>query len=277
VNLLRQYSLFIQLHAASSVNVAIFDTETNTCLLFESYTFHQSTNVNIGKYINQLRELWNNHHCLKAGFWQNVNIVIADSMATVIPIHFYDNQTVNELLAFNVRFDKEKHTLSEQKNISLNTKCVFCVENVLIDWFKDTYPNLSVNFLHSTAVFLEQLVKSAFVSSANTVFVSVHDSSFTMVVFQDEALRFVNTFKFDDSNSFIYFLIFAIDEIGLSTRYCKLVLWGDIDENSHIYKKVKAYFKNIEWGKRPAGFIGSYQFDELPENIGFDFIGAYYA
>jgi len=266
INLLRQYSLKVRISAAQ-FEVAVTDTDTNTIILYEIYQYEAWENIPQQLYV--LQEFWKQHHCINARFWKEVVIVVADENFVIIPAYLYEIETIQAFLRFNTSYKFGTHHLFEQKNAYLNLKCAFYLEEDITSWFRNIYPDNSVRWQHATISFVNRLTTDNFHTQNAVIHLDVYAQMFVLTIFQDNQLLFCNTFRYTDSNTFLYFLLFAIDELGLTTRYSKLILYGNISENSVIYRKIQAYFRYVETAKRPSSLSFSYAFDEIPEQLGY--------
>ncbi|MCS7005420.1 MAG: DUF3822 family protein [Cytophagales bacterium] len=266
INLLRQYILKVRL-ASSQLEIAVIDSDNSIALLYELYEFESCKSV---LHLQQvLQEFWKQHHCINAGFWKEVIICIVDTNFVILPAYFYEADTLLAFLRLNTPYDMELHHIFEHKNAFLNLKCVFYVDEQISTWFRNVYPEHIVSWQHATMSFINQLTNNQHHTFERCIHVEIYAHFFIVVIFQQNSLLFCNAFTYHDSNTFLYFLLLVVDELELTTRYTRLVLYGNFSEYGALYRKVKAYFRQVDWAERPKSIAFSRVFDEIPEYMGY--------
>jgi hypothetical protein len=98
---------------------------------------------------------------------------------------------------------------------------------------------------------------------APIVTVNVRSSFIDLIATQNKRLLLFNTFPYKTPEDYIYYLLFVYEKLELNPETVNLVLKGNIDRNSDLYKISNKYIRNVSFGTRPDTFSFSYRFDNL--------------
>jgi hypothetical protein len=77
------------------------------------------------------------------------------------------------------------------------------------------------------------------------MFVHVSDSHFEIVVVQNQQLLLFNTFDYKTPEDFIYYILFAAEQLQLNPEHFQLELLGKIAENDSLYNIAYQYIRNV--------------------------------
>ena len=70
------------------------------------------------------------------------------------------------------------------------------------------------------------------------------------MVLKDSEILFYNNFEHQTKEDFIYYILFTLEQLELSTEKTNILITGDINEQSDLYKILYTYVRNI-------GFLNS--------------------
>jgi len=59
-------------------------------------------------------------------------------------------------------------------------------------------------------------------------------------------------------------------EFGLSQRNQKVILWGNINQQSPHFELLNKYIGNLSFGSKPSYLKFNYVFDDIPDHQQFD-------
>ena len=65
---------------------------------------------------------------------------------------------------------------------------------------------------------------------------NISQSLFDIVVLKDSKILFYNNFEYQTKEDFIYYILFTLEQLELSTDKTKVSLLGDINKQSELYK-----------------------------------------
>lgn len=100
------------------------------------------------------------------------------------------------------------------------------------------------------------------------LFLHCQPNHFELVIIEKGKLLFANSFEYETSEDFLYYLLFTAEQLGMDPEDFELVLCGNISNDAEAYKLAWNYIKNISF----AGPLHSFTFDtskEQNEQAGF--------
>lgn len=268
---LHEYILSIQL-GNSLFRFCVIDTKRNRCMMIEDYKFNHT--LYPSQLLEQLEHIYDDNSVLKAGFWKSIKISVKNLKFSLIPNSLFTENKAIDLLRLNCEVSTEdelfffKHTTNDTVNI-------FTAEKLIINWFKKSYPNKSLELIHHTSLLIEGVLQNHSSMLARNVYVSVEDSILTVVVKKGFELEFCNNFQFVTPNDFVYFIMFVYDELDLNPETVPITLMGDIAKNSTIFVKLYKYVRHISFGEKPTTLKFGYKFDEVNDHHYFDLYNMY--
>lgn len=262
-------------HLSFQVNFELFricviDSETNRCLLLEDYRL--SNIYSTADLLEQLDMLFEDHVLIKAGFWKSITVGIKNTQFSLIPESLFEKDYLKEYLSLNTMLDKEpdeEYHYFEQKNTAAVN--VFATNERLTNWFNAMYPLKQIRVVHHTAPMIEGIMlQKEEVKNEQSVFVLVEQYFLTIVVKQGKKLIFCNSFTFNTSEDFVYFILFVFDQLGLNPEKCPVVVFGEITHDSESFSKLYKYIRQLSFGSKPDLVRFGYQFDEVFDHRYFD-------
>lgn len=271
INRLNEYELFLSIED-KNLRVTVIDSQENRCLLLEDYRFSGITARQ--DTLEQLTNILENHFVLKANYWKNVTLVARNGCFLLVPNECYDKDylyTYLELYPNNL--DNSEIKTYFHKNYQLHS--IFRVESDFIEWVKKSYfHKKEIQIIHQVDAFLEGVLREE--TSQPTIFIYIESKYMNMIVVQYSKLLLCNRYYYQSPQDFVYFVLFAIDELQFNPEICQVKLYGEISKDSGIYNLLQKYVRHVVFGKRPTNLSFSYAFEEIIEHRYFDLYNAHY-
>jgi len=266
---LSKYHLSFQINF-DLFRICIVDSENNRCLFLEDYALsdvYSTTDL-----IEQLDLLFEDHVLIKAGFWKSITIGIKNSQFSLVPESLFEKDYLKEYLTLNTVLDKEPgeeyHYFKHQQTDAVN---VFATNKRLMDWFKYMYPLKQIRVVHHTAPMIEGvMLQREVITAEHSLYIQVEQNFLTIIVKKGKKLIFCNSFSFNSSEDFVYFILFVFDQLELNPEKCPVVVWGEITHDSDSFSKLYKYIRHLKFGSKPDFIRFGYQFDEVFDHRYFD-------
>ena len=67
------------------------------------------------------------------------------------------------------------------------------------------------------------------------------------MVLKDSQILFYNIFEYQTKEDFIYYILFTLEQLELSSEETNISLTGNIDEHSELYKILYTYVRNVSF------------------------------
>ena len=272
INNLSQYGLFLSIED-KNLRVAVVDASEKKCMVLEDYRF--SGVLSRQDTIQQLNTVLEGHLVLRAGYWGEVALIARNGGFSHIPEAYFDETQKSSYLHFHPD-NLENMDLYSYCHTNSALYSVFQVEQEFVDWAKKAYPSKDIKILHQADVFLASALKEASIDYETNIFIDIENRYMNMLIVQGERILLYNRYYYQSPQDFVYFLLFAMDELQISVETSQTLLYGEISKDSGIFNLLQKYVKNVDFGKRNKEISFSYKFDDVLDHRYFDLYNAYY-
>ncbi len=254
----RNLQLTIQL-SLDGFSLAVYHSDKQRFVGLQSYRFQDINNES--KLILRLDELFMVNQWITYPF-QSVVVVIDHLFQTLVPFPLYDENEKESYLLFN--HQPIKHARVEVDSLkNANANNVYYLSDKLAVKIKEYWAN--ARLVHLSSVLIESLlIQHKNKPTDNYAFVNLRSRSFDLIILRHDKLHFYNSYKFNTKEDYLYFLLFALEQLNMNPESVELVIMGNLTINSDIYELSWKYIRNIRFMERNNIFQYSYVFDDLP-------------
>lgn len=221
--------------------LAVVEDTSRACLWLEEYRWPTSPNET--KALQDLQSIVQGHEFLGAGSWKSVMATVMNQSFTLIPIALFRREYAPRYLYLargsQVSAQEEVHYHVHPKLGIVN---VFSVERSVVDWLLDLYPFQEVKLIHQTSALIEETLISP------QAHLYVEKDAFTLVVSHNGQLRYCNRFQGKNATDLVYFVLFALNELGLEPTETPLRLYGEVEWDDEIAIDLGKYVPNMSFG-----------------------------
>ena len=248
-----QYKMTIQL-ALGGLSFALLDTETNRVIALESY---QSDLLADSNDLFRLLEKALESKDLNDKPFHSVTCIIDERINILVPEPLFSPEDQEKLINFGFNLP-DGYTTETEKLKVINGYNLFALSETLKDKMLSKWP--SAQFTHSSTVFLESLPKN----EKSSVYVNMRNRNFDMAILKDGNLLFYNNFRFNTKDDCAYFLLFAMEQNGLSGQDTPVQFSGLILPASEIVDLCERYIRDIHFIENPQTLQVSEALNEVP-------------
>ena len=193
--------------------------------------------------------------------YSTVTICICNSINALTPKSLYKNNYGKELLGFNqILLQNEDESNDWLKSIECFNSYVIPKE--LKRCFDKYYPNHT--WKHQSTVFIESVMQHHKLNEETTIYISVQNAYFQLIVLEGRKLKFYNGYDYRSGEDIIYYILFACEQLNLNPDQIPIVIAGEIEINSEAYKFIHRYIRNISFTNRNPNYTYSFVFDQIP-------------
>lgn len=205
---------------------------------------------------------------LKTHLWlsktfKSIDVCIVDNKTTIVPESLYESTNKSNYLSLNHKKTEHLEIISEKINC-INSYNIYGVNKAIKNIIKTYFQNATIQ--HHTSSFLTNVLNQHKNSSEKKIIINSLNQKFQMVILDQNELLFFNTYFYQNPNDFIYNILFAVEQLKLDPEQIRLILYGNISENSEIYKLIYTYIRNVEFGKRNKQIILSPVIDHIEDH-----------
>ena len=232
-----QYRLTIQF-ALGGLSYALLDTTTQTLVALECYQSDLLSDS--GDLFRTLERALEAKGLNDKGF-DAVTCLADNRLCTLVPDALFDAADQTKYLEFGFQIP-EGYTVIAEPVKAASCHNVMAWPKALQDKVAAKWPNAL--FTHTSSVFIDSVMRT---ETANGVFLLVRNRDFDMVIKNEGKLLFFNNFKFNTKDDFAYFLLFAMEQYGLSGHDTPVCLSGLIRHASEIIDLCGRYIKDLNF------------------------------
>ena len=247
-----QYRMTIQF-ALGGLSYALLDTKGNRLIVLECY---QSDLLSDSNDLFHTLERSLETKGLNNKSFQSIICIIDERLNTLIPEALYQPEDNEKYLGFGFTLPSDYVMMTDHlpcKAVNLYAMPQNLQSRILAKW-----PNAEIT--HSTSVFINSVPKT----EDPTAFVNVRNRDFDLVIIKQGRLYFFNNFKFNTKDDFAYFLVFALEQNGLSGQDTPVCFTGLIRPASEIIDLSGRYIRDIRFVEDPNELQISHDIKEVP-------------
>lgn len=267
VDLLHQYNLYL-LIGIRDLQVGVICGDTNRILLLEDYGL--SSVKSYQELVAILENLFDDHHLLKAGFWNEVKVGLKNNKFSLVPSGLFMEEAILDYLKLNCRINPETDNLNYYRHLKSDAVNCFAINKRLADWLGSLYPTKQVCFLHQSSGLIEGALSELSRAPKDSIFVYIDRFKIHIIASKNGSLEYYNQFQVKEFDDYIKYIMLVMKGLERDQKTTPVTLWGYLGQSSKHYKELSKYIKNISFGSRPKFLKFNYMFDEIQDHQYFD-------
>ncbi len=265
--LLHQYDLLIQT-GAKDFQLAVIDSKDNRLLALEDYAMgNVQSNSEL---LLTLKELFDAHALLRAGFWRRVKIGIKNNKFCQVPSSLFNEAHTVNYLKLNAVIDESKEEIFFCKNQSCESNTVFAVPRDITQWLSSVYQNTAHHYFHQSSSLIEGVLHQSKALEGNPLYIFIDRFKLHILSVKEGQLIYYNQFPIKQFSDYVKYIMLVLKSLSMDQHTSKIILWGYIGKNSPHYLEFIKYIRNVTFGERPSQLKFSYLYDEVQEHHFFD-------
>ena len=171
-----------------------------------------------------------------------VKLIVLNKLSTLVPRNLFDENLSLDYLKFNSKLLKNDYAAYDliEEIGAVNVFLPFVnVNNYLIEQFG------SFNYYHYSTILIKKLLKYS-TNKDTSVYVNIQLNDFQILIFKNKNLQYYNNFEFKEKEDILYFTLFVMEKNKIDNIKTKLLLLGNINEESDTYLLLSKFIKNID-------------------------------
>jgi hypothetical protein len=216
-------------------------TNTNNEVLeFSSYTFSKTKN-SPELVLEKLQDIFKKEKSLQYDF-ETVTVIHQNNLNTLVPNEYFKEEALKSYLKYSIKTIATDLITFDELDF-MNSKNVYIpyvnINNFLFQNFGE------FEYKHYSSVLLEKLFSIP--TNDNGCFIHVSKSTLDIVIIKNSNLQFFNIFEYKTKEDFMYYVLFTLEQLELSTEETLVSILGDIEEDSDLYRLIYTYIRNIDF------------------------------
>ena len=180
--------------------------------------------------------------------FQRIDIAIASHKITVAPHAFLKHGNETDLMNAAHQKNEEEEILTEA--VSMDGSAV---ASLIPEYIKRNCETIfpGANLHCEAAVLAKGLLQKHQTSNLRQVFINLHHRYFDLVVVQGPNLIYLNAFKYIEPSDVLYFVVFVLEQLGLTPTDETVTLMGSFSESTAILAQLKLYCASLVYIEKP--------------------------
>ena len=238
VNITTSYFLSIR-SSSGGLSFCVLDPVTNTYIAFAYIPFVDKSVDGI-----KTQEVLLTEELLQMPY-KKVFFLYESSKATLVPGALYDSNKHKGLYELNHSIEGEEIELTAQKIKMADAWNLFSIPRFMYHLVKTQFD--SVSFFQHYSPFVEAcLLSNRNKQEKDVMHIGVHDRFFDLVVLSSHKMKLCNSYAYSNVNDFIYFVLFAFEQLKLSSETTSVHIHGLYDRQNPLYKGLKNYLRQTQ-------------------------------
>ncbi len=224
----------------NSIGYSIFDTLTLTYIVLKDFEFDSR---NIEESIAILERIITSEFLLKKEFYSSC-LSLNNLPSTLVPTPFFNDKKKENILNFSQEIYDDILTDKLQHIDAVN---IYSAPTILTELIQKYFPSTQIK--SSSSIWIDQLLAQN--KEDEKVYAVISDNLLELFVIKNGKLELHNNFVTGSKEDVLYYLLFVMEQLGLSTEKTELVLFGHILKSDELYQLLFNYVRYISFGKRP--------------------------
>lgn len=200
--------------------------------------------------LDELKNAFKNDEKLSESFSQ-VDVIFGSPFYTLVPSSLFNESKASEYLKFNTKIlanDFVSNDLVESHDIQVVYVPFVNINNFLFEKFGN------FQYFHSVTVLLKHFLDKEKYAINTKVFLNVEKGWFDCLVISHGKIVLCNSYPFKSPEDFLYFTLFAFEQLQLNPDQIDVKLFGNIDNTSLLYKLLYKYIRNISFIEETSSY-----------------------
>ena len=224
----------------NNFSYCLFDTLTFTYILLKTFEFQAK---DIKESCEKITNIIASEDLLQKEFYSS-SLAFNNFPSTLVPTPFYKEERNREILSFNHEIEE----VLTDKMHQMDAVNIYSVPTELLNLINKSFPNTQKKC--NSSILIDQLLLQNEKTEKTIVYASIKKKKLEVCVLSENKLEFHNSFTTDTKEDLLYFLLFSMEQLGLSPEKTELVLLDDILKSDEKYNLLYEYVRNISFGNR---------------------------
>lgn len=232
------YRLSVQI-SLNGLSFLVSNQDTQKTILFAEKNFDYS--ITPEELLIEVENIISENNIFNFSF-NDISIVYATPVYTLVPLALFDETKASEYLKFNSKIlanDYMAHDVLETHDIVVVYVPFMNINNYFFEKFG------TFNYYHATTVMLKTILSHEKYALPK-MFLHIQNNNFDSVILKDGKLELCNSYSYKTPEDFIYYTLFAIEQLNLNPDTLPVHLFGEVEEDDSIYKIAYNYIRHIE-------------------------------
>ena len=189
--------------------------------------------------------------------FESVSVIYSNIEYTVVPSPLFNPDKASDYLKFNSKIlldDFIAYDELKERDLVVVYVPYVNINNYLFERFG------SFRYYHMASMMLKKFDSRQKYSDEPEVFIHVADNSFDLLIQKKGELQLCNSYHFTTAEDFIYYILFAFEQLKVNPDKAEVKLLGNIEQQDSLHSIAYTYIRNISFYDTTSERI------EIPDN-----------
>lgn len=252
INSTENYELSLEV-SKHGLSFCILDTLRNKFVLLRAFEPEDSSTYEVA----EIEDIICKDDFLGRKF-KFIKIITPSSKSTLVPSPLYDESMKDEYFKFNLIPAPEDIILTN-KLPEPDASLIFSIPESICGLLNARFPGVRIN--HHLLPLFRHIVSNSKNIPGNYIHVHLQKDFFNLVIYDQNTLRFCNTFQYNTYADIRYYLLYVLRRMNL--RQEETINFSGITRNSEeMVSDFSSYIRDIRFAEPSGNFTFSYIFNE---------------
>ena len=237
LDIITNKKLSIQI-SLSGLSFCVLNVFKNTIANLEHIAFEKK--VNPFEALERLMHYFDTRDYLQEQF-DDILIIHQNDLSTLVPKTLFNEDYLADYLKFNSKILKSDYLSYDtlKYNDSVNVYVPYVnINNYIYDVFGE------FTYKHASTILIDNILKMESHKNAAKAYVHISERHFEIIALENGKLKLYNTFEYNNSEDFIYYLLFTLEQLNYDPEEIDIALIGNISEEDDVYKMAYKYIRH---------------------------------
>lgn len=223
----------------NGLSFCVFDSVSNTVIDSERLSFDKTYTPY--EVLKSLKQLLQKNDVVNRRFAEVV-VVHRNALFGLVPQSLFSPDELANYLKFNTKILANDHLAYDEfeNHEIVNVYVPFVnINNYIYELFGE------FTFKHNGTVMAESLLNGYTQAKQAVCFAYVQEKQMDLTIIDQKKLLLFNSYTFNTKEDFLYYLLFALEQLKLDSEIIPLKLFGAVEEGDDIYEICYRYIKNV--------------------------------
>lgn len=176
--------------------------------------------------------------------FNSVQIIHHNELSTLVPKSLYTEANNADYLKFNSKILKTDFITNDSLKIDdiVNVYVPYInINNYIFETFG------TFTYKHASTLFIDAVRDLNRTFSKSEMHIDVNANTMILLVLDDKDIKLYNYFEFSTPEDFIYYILFAVEQLNLDTETLKLYLSGNISKEDDLFTIAFKYIRHVDF------------------------------
>lgn len=204
--------------------------------------------------------------------FKKVHLCLSSPLYTLVPTVLYQDSVAKDYLLLNhqaiIKPSEVKSNAISSLQLTVVFEIPFLIENIFQTHF-------NVSTINHESVALLDYFGAVKTKVSQKIYLHVQYHHFHLLCFTTKGLRYFNRFDYTTIEDFMYFLLYAFEQLSIDRENTVVEVYGEIETDSALYKLINTYVRHVSRMPRPKDIQESQVLTQLGDYSFFNLFNQY--